>query len=140
MSRGDRERERDDRELAAAFSALRREEGEQCPPFAEVVRRGRARSRRSPSPRRPRLLAAAAAAIALVVLVALAAWLGLRKPGPPAGGASAEGASSLAEWRSPTEFLLETSGREILADPARLDRSLLDFSPTPPSQERRSPS
>ena len=137
MSRGDRERERDDRELAAAFSALRHEEGEQRPPFAEVVRRGRARSLRRASPRRPRLLWAAAAAILLAVP---AVWLGLRSPGFPAGGAPAEGASSLAEWHSPTEFLLETSGREILADPAPLDHSLLDFNPAPSLQERRSPS
>jgi hypothetical protein len=137
MSRNDEDRndrdDRDDRELAAAFSALRREEEEQCPPFAEVVRRGRARSLRSGSPWRPRLLWAAAA----VALAVLAVWLGLRTPEPriPAGGSP-----SLAEWRSPTDFLLETSGREILADPARLDRSLLDLSPTPTSQERRSPS
>ncbi|HEX3552469.1 MAG TPA: hypothetical protein VIA62_04485 [Thermoanaerobaculia bacterium] len=129
-------RQDDDQELVAAFAALRREEREQCPPFAEVMRRDRSRSRRSESPRRPRQSWAAAAATLLVVLAVLAAWLGLRTPGArlPSGGAP-----SLAEWRSPTDFLLETPGREIL-DPAGLDRSLLDFNPTPPSQERRSPS
>jgi len=127
----------DDQELAAAFSALRRAEREQCPPFAEVVRRGRARSLRSEPSRRPGLLWAAAAAI---VLAGLAAWLGLRTPGPPPGGLPSGAAPSLAEWRSPTDFLLETSGREILTAPAGLDRSLLDFSPTPSSQERKSPS
>lgn len=125
-----------DRELAAAFSALRREEQESLPPFADVVRRGRARARRSAAPRRPRRLWAAAAATVLVALAALAAWLGPRTPGQRSPAAEA---SSLAEWRSPTEFLLETPGREIL-DPAGLDQSLLDFSPTPSTQERRSPS
>jgi hypothetical protein len=128
------EKDREDRELAAVFSALRREEREELPPFAEVVRRGRARSLRNESSRRPRLLWAATAAI---VLIALAVWLIPRIPGHsvPAGAEP-----SLAEWRSPTDFLLETSGRELLADPAGLDRSLLDFSSTLPSQERRSPS
>jgi hypothetical protein len=125
---------RDDQELAAAFSALRHEEQEQFPPFAEVVRRGRARSLRSESSRRHRLQWAAAAGIVLAVLTV---WLGLRTPSPRL---SDGGAPSLAEWRSPTDFLLETSGREILADPAGLDRSLLDFNSILPSPERRSPS
>ena len=132
MSRNDEDRH--DRELAAAFSALRREEQEQCPPFAEMVRRGRARSLRRGSPQRPRLVWAAAAGIVLAVL---ALWLGLQTPETRI---PAEGSPSLAEWRSPTDFLLETSGREILADPAHLDRSLLDLNSNLPSQERRSPS
>jgi|GEM_PF-2151712 len=125
---------RDDRELAAAFSALRREEQEQSPPFAEVVRRARARFPRRESSLRFQLRWAVAAGLVLAVL---AAWLGLRTSGPELPAAPAP---SLAEWRSPTDFLLETSGREILADPARLDRSLLDFNSTLPSPERRSPS
>jgi hypothetical protein len=128
-----RDEDRDDRELRAAFSELRREEQEHSPPFTEVVRRGRARSLRSRSPQRFHLRWAAVG----LVLAVLAAWLGLRTPGPKV---PATQAPSLAEWRSPTDFLLETSGREILADPARLDRSLLDFSSTVASQERRSPS
>lgn len=126
--------ERNDHELATAFATLRREEEEQCPPFSEVVQRGRARSQRSGPLIRPRLLWAAAAGI---VLAMLALWLGLRRPEPRIPVA---GSPSLAEWRSPTDFLLETSGREILMDPARLDQSLLDLDPNPPSQERRSPS
>jgi hypothetical protein len=127
-----RDEDRDDRDLATAFSAMRREEQEHSPTFAEVVRRGRARSRQSRSPQRFRLRWAAAA----LVLAVFATWL-WRSPGPEIPAASA---SSLAEWHSPTDFLLETSGKELLADPARLDRSLLDFSSTLPSQERRSSS
>jgi hypothetical protein len=129
------EKDRDDRELAAAFSALRREEQEQVRPFVEVVQQGRERSRRSGSPQRLHLRWAIAAGL---VLAMLATWLGLRTPTRPEIPAAP--APSLAEWRSPTGFLLETSGREILADPARLDRSVLDFSSTLPSPERRSPS
>jgi len=123
----------EDRELAAAFSALRREEQDQVQPFAEVVRRGRARSLGSQSSRRHRLLWADAAA---VVLAGFAAWLGLHTPRPQAPA----GSPSLAEWRSPTDFLLETSGQEILAAPAGWGRSVLDFNPHTLAPERRSPS
>ncbi|MFY9821829.1 MAG: hypothetical protein WAM82_10635 [Thermoanaerobaculia bacterium] len=121
----------DDRELAAAFSALRREEQEQVRPFAEVVRQGRARSQRKESFHRLRWAVAAGLLVAV-----LAAWLGLRTQEPQAPA----GAPSLAEWRSPTDFLLETSGQEILAAPAGWGRSVLDLDPVPPSSERRSPS
>ena len=122
----------DDRALAAAFADLRREETRQTPPFAEVVRRGQARPSRASLPVRPLWLAAA---VALAVL--LGVWLG-REPRPAAV------APSLTEWRSPTDFLLATPGRDLLAAPA-WGRSVLDLrevslaSPTP-SLERRSPS
>ncbi|HEX4963556.1 MAG TPA: hypothetical protein VF173_22190 [Thermoanaerobaculia bacterium] len=122
-----------DRELAAAFSALRREEQEQLPPFADVVRRGRARTLRRVTPRRLRLVWAAAAMIAIA---GLALWLGLRRPVPQ----TPAGIPSLAEWRSPTDFLLETSGQEILAAPAGWSRSVLDLETHPQPPERRDPS
>jgi hypothetical protein len=75
--------------------------------------------------------------MATIVLVVLAVWLVGRTPGPRV---PATGAPSLAEWRSPTDFLLETSGQEILAAPAGWSRSVLDLNPVPPSSERRSPS
>ncbi len=110
MSRPDQ-----DPEIAAAFSALREEEERQCPPFAEVVRR----PRRSMASLRY-LVAATAVAIA-----ALAVWIVLRSVRPP------ETVPSLAEWRSPTGFLLETPGREVLSAPPGLGRSVLDLaSPT----------
>ena len=124
----------DDRDLKAAFSTLRNAEQEQLPSFAEVVRRGKARSSDQTMSRRPALRWAAAVGI----LVVLAAWLGLRTPGPRVlPGAS----SSLAEWRSPTAFLLETAGREILSAPAGWNRSLIDFkSDTTSPPERKYPS
>jgi hypothetical protein len=122
---------KDDRELAAAFAELRREEEGRTPPFAEIVRRGRAPSA-SPGlfPIRPLGLAAA------VLLAVLGVWLGVRDRVPrPAA------VPSLAEWRSPTDFLLATPGRDLLAAPA-WDRSVLDLrEPSPATHpERRSPS
>jgi hypothetical protein len=128
---------RDDGELAAAFRALRREEEEQAPPFADVVRRGR-----SHSPRAGRFLAARplglAAALALAVM---GVWIGLRARVPRPFVT----APSLAEWRSPTQFLLETPGREVLSAPAGWGRSVLDLRdvrivPPVSRSERRSPS
>ena len=121
-----------DRELAAAFAALRQEEGAQGPPFAEMVRRGRARTGSGASPLRLRLVAAAAAA---VVLAGLAARFVRRPPDPSLSAAETR---SLVEWRSPTAFLLETPGHEILAAPAGWGRSVLDLDL--PSPERKWPS
>ena len=128
----------DDRRLAAAFADLRREEEAQVPPFAEVVRRGRARPGRAagPVPLRPVGLAAAVG----VVLVLLGVWVGVRtrEPRPAA-------MPSLAEWRSPTDFLLATPGRDLLAAPSAWGRSVLDLREVPTASpastpERRSPS
>ncbi len=127
----------DDRALAAAFAQLRREEERQVPPFAEVVRRGRARPGRTVGslPVRPLWLAAA------VVIVLLSVWVGVRtrEPHPPAA------MPSLAEWRSPTDFLLATPGCDLLAAPSAWGRSVLDLREAPtaspaPTPERRSPS
>jgi anti-sigma factor RsiW len=107
----------DDRQLAAAFSALRQEEQQQCPPFEEVRQRARKRTWRSPVRRRALVAAAAAAGIAMAVL---AVWSGLRSERPP------DSIPSIAEWRSPTGFLLATPGRELLSAPAGLGRSVLD--------------
>jgi hypothetical protein len=123
----------DDRALAAAFAGLRREEEHKTPPFDEVVRRGRARPAGAVSLFRTRPLWLAAA----VALAVLAVWLGLRarEPRHPA-------VPSLAEWRSPTDFLLATPGRDLLAAPAAWDRSVLDLREMPLTSqpERRSPS
>jgi len=117
-------------DLAAAFRALRGADEERCPPFDGVLRQARGRSRRSAPSWRP-----VATVAALLVLAVFAVWTGRRTAGPPA--------PSLTAWKSPTDFLLATPGRELLATPAGLRRSLLDFGQTglPSSpEERRSPS
>ena len=122
----------DDRALAAAFADLRQEEEAQTPPFDELVRRGRVR------PAHTRLLGVRPLALAAAVaLAALGVWLGVRarEPHHPS-------VPPLAEWRSPTDFLLATPGRDLLAAPAAWDRSVLDLREVPLTfqPERRSPS
>ena len=119
----------DDHALASAFAELRREEETRTPPFEEMVRRGRTQPARATGRlgTRPLWLAAA------VALAVLGIWLGLRSRHPAA--------PSLAEWRSPTDFLLATPGRDLLVAPA-WDRSVLDLREVPLTSqpERRSPS
>ena len=123
----------DDRALAAAFADLRQEEEAQTPPFDELVRRGRTRR-----PVRAGLLGVRPLALAAAfALAALGVWLGVRarEPRHPA-------VPPLAEWRSPTDFLLATPGRDLLAAPASWNRSVLDLREVPLTSqpERRSPS
>lgn len=117
----------DDPELASRFAALRQDEEEQCPPFAEFRRRTRSTVHDRPlfGP-----LFAAAAAVGIAILV-FAVWIGLRTERP------AEPSPSIVEWRSPTGFLLQTPGREVLSAPSGLGRSVLDLAS---HSERRSPS
>src|SRR5579864_7592926 len=101
----DRGRERD-LELARLFEELRREDELRVPPFRRILERGAA-----PRSRRVRWAPIAPAAVAVVVLVAAAVLLvrpnALRREPPPP-------ASAIAEWRSPTDSLLETPGSELL--------------------------
>ena len=123
----------DDRDLATAFADLRREEEGQTPPFDEVVRRGRTRPVRVSRFLLPRPVWLAAA----LALAALGVWLGVRAREP-----RHPDVPSLAEWRSPTDFLLATPGRDLLAAPAAWDRSVLDLREVPLTSqpERRFPS
>ena len=104
MTGNDRDFRDDD--LRDRFAALRREEEAQAPEFAVfspgVAGHGRRRSR-------VKIMAVAAC---LVTVAAVVFWLRFvpqkaeRAPGKPA--------VSLTEWRAPTDFLLETPGRELL--------------------------
>ncbi len=122
----------DDRDLAAAFAELRREEEARTPPFDQIVRRGRARTAHlSILPARPLWLAVA------VALAVLGVWLGTRVREPRPSTA----VPPLAEWRSPTGFLLATPGRDLLASPPAWGRSVLDLREMPltsPSERRPS--
>lgn len=92
----------DDRDLRDRFAALRQEEEAQAPMFA------------LPSPRAlgrrwtPGLMPIAECALAIAAAIFVLRFVALepRRPSAPV--------ASLTEWRAPTDFLLETPGREFL--------------------------
>jgi hypothetical protein len=110
----DDEQVRDD-ELRSRFVALRREEAAQAPEFVApgrgVVPRATA-SREGIRRRRGwtagRLMAVSACSITILAL----AWWWRLMPQKP--GHEGTPAVSITEWRAPTDFLLETPGRELL--------------------------
>lgn len=95
----------DDADLERRFRALRREDLENVPPFQRVWKAAR-------EGRRPRRhVAAWATALAAVVLILAVLWLPRASIETPARDA----AIPIVEWRSPTDFLLDTPGRALLA-------------------------
>ncbi|HEY6051511.1 MAG TPA: hypothetical protein VIZ58_09705 [Thermoanaerobaculia bacterium] len=99
-----------DRELARRFEELRRADDPRTPSFRGVLERAR-RPDGSIRRRRPALLLAGAAA-AVLLLAAL-----LLRPGRgPAGSSGAVSGGAIAEWKSPTDSLLETPGNELYGE------------------------
>jgi hypothetical protein len=90
-----------DNTLRRRFAALRREEDQQTPEFALLWQAGA-------GARRPQARWFAAAACALIALLAFL-WIRSvqRRPGDKI-------VASITEWKAPTDFLLETPGRELL--------------------------
>ena len=87
--------------LQRHFAVLRREEERHAPEFATLWK-ARARTRR----RQARWFAATACA-----LIALLAFLWIRSA---QRHAQEKTVASITEWKAPTDFLLETPGRELL--------------------------
>lgn len=100
-----------DDDLRHAFRDARAAERSDAPPFARV-RAGRTRPRRG----RLRWVLAGAAA-AGVVGIAMA----VRRGGGTAR--DLELARRVSTWKSPTQFLLQVSGADLLAAPPRLDEA-----------------
>ena len=92
--RGD---DQDDADLRQAFAVLRREEARAAPAF-EAVRARRA----------PRRLTALGGLLAAASVTAAILGIVVRRSDPPLPMASME------QWIAPTDFLLDTPGREIL--------------------------
>jgi hypothetical protein len=97
-------RKDDEADLRAAFAVVRSEDAAAAPSYEAVL----AASRRIPQRRRPWLVPALtgtmAAAVVAVALVAVTRRPEPRLPSPV----------SIEEWTAPTDFLLETPGRELL--------------------------
>ena len=92
----------EDRDLRDRFAALRREEEAQAPDFVVLTT---PRRRRSPG----KFIIVVACVVAIVSAVFLLRPVP-RKPGQGTGGNIA----SITEWKAPTDFLLDTPGRELL--------------------------
>lgn len=92
----------DNSNLREHFAALRRAEAASAPSFERVMAISRRRSNH----------AAWRLAITACILVVAVGGMILRLSHPP--GASTIRAPALADWRAPTDFLLDTPGRELL--------------------------
>jgi hypothetical protein len=101
----DRDDDSQDQDLRARFAELRREEELQAPQFVFPSPGSTWQVRRWSTGKR------IAGAVCVVTLVA-AAWL--LRPAPHRPDRTGQPVASLMEWRSPTDFLLETPGRELL--------------------------
>jgi hypothetical protein len=118
----------DDLEIRRRFAALREEDRARTPGFEEVLRRAR------PTPYIGlRVLAPAACLIvAAAIVTVLHTSHDLTSSVPGIAGLS------LAHWRAPTDFLLDTPGREVLYAVPRIgEADALDPFPNPRSSPRR---
>ena len=117
----------DDPEIRRRFAALRDENGARTPGFEEVLRRDR------PKPYiGMRVLAVACLVVAATIVTLLRTSHELTSSAPDIAGLS------LARWRAPTDFLLDTPGRELLYAVPRIgEADALDLFPNPHSGPRR---
>lgn len=112
----------DDNELRRQFAELREADKDRAPSFAQTYGRARARAslRRTPRLRKtPRLRPLVLAVAAVVVIAALSLAYG-RSVTPSAT------TPAIANWRAPTDVLLQTPGSELLGEMPALGRSILD--------------
>jgi hypothetical protein len=100
--------EDDDKALREAFGQSRRADAAEIPAFARVWGAARARSLRRVRP----VFRFALAGLGALALAAVLLWR------PPAPSLEPPRAPSVIDWRSPTDFLLRTPGREVLGAPA----------------------
>jgi hypothetical protein len=117
-----------DEDLRERFAAWRREDAMRAPAFDRVLRTA------ARPVARPTAQLAAVAGIVLSVAAVLFWSIQLRER----TARHAETAIPLADWRSPTDFLLETPGNALLREVPRIgDPSPNEPVPAPrPGQER----
>lgn len=94
----------EDADLRRSFAGLRSEDARNVPSFEATV----AAARRSGTARRGWLIPAATGTVAAVAAT-LAVIAVVRRPEP-----RSRPSVSIEEWTAPTDFLLETPGRELL--------------------------
>jgi len=95
----------DDPDLMEQFASLRRTEGASAPSFERVINIARRRSNDL----------GWRVAVAACILVVAVGWVILRVPHPPPGAPTIRtSAPTLADWRAPTDFLLDTPVAELL--------------------------
>ena len=103
----------DDPDLRDIFAALRREDERVTPPFQRLWRAGVPRGAMASAVRTRWILATAGVAgIVTLVLVFGRATPRVNVPH--------QSTVSLSNWRAPTDFLLQTPGRDLLATVPRL--------------------
>jgi hypothetical protein len=96
-----------DNDLRDRFAALRREEEAQAPDFVVLASGSAARRRRRPAGKMIVLATCLAMMIAAAIFLLRPVLLKPKQgPGSPV--------ASITEWKAPTDFLLETPGRELL--------------------------
>jgi hypothetical protein len=110
----------EDRDLARLFEELRRADEASAPPLKDVL--GRERAGRG-APARVALFRFATLT-ALLVAAALAAVL-IRRPAGET--ADREPPVTLAQWKSPTDWLLRTPGSELLDELPTLPGSVPEY-------------
>jgi hypothetical protein len=107
----------EDSRLRAHFANLREEDRIAAPPFDPTAARAAALSRRAPS---LRIALAAIPVLAIAIAVALAVRTHRSTDAVP---------RELAAWSSPTAFLLETPGKQLLNQTPRLGERLIQAPP-----------
>jgi len=95
---------RDEDDFRSRFAQLRREDEAHAPAFNLSPRRGTRRPGRS-----TRTLIVAAACVTTMAAALFILLVPRKAERPPA-----KPIASLAEWRAPTDFLLDTPGRDLL--------------------------
>ena len=121
-----------DTELRRLFRELARTDETSAPSFRELRARARTSDLGGRRNRSVRLVAALALVGALAVALSLLF--------PPRGARPGEvvtGSLSLSSWSAPTDFLLETPGRELLDSAPRIGVGLLEIPTAESSKETK---
>jgi len=115
-------KERERQEVAGWFRQLRQADEQGAPSFEDVLNTARRRAARRPAQRLYLQLAVVATLVLFLALPAL--WWQMRRQ---AARHSAIQAASISQWKSPTDFLIETPGRNLLKTVPRIGDGLIDM-------------